>query len=106
MNTTAIHENLWQSWRHLRRRPWASLVVMMTLALAIGANTAIFTLVKVVAATTDVAMRMRPIGHAGDISASEFRHANRGPIHSIEIAAHSQESTASWSGIVWLLHMS
>lgn len=44
-NVTRIHEHLWQSIRHLRRRPWASLVVMTTLALAIGANTTIFTLV-------------------------------------------------------------
>ena len=40
-----VHEHLWQAWRHLRRRPWPSLVVVATLALAIGANTAIFTLV-------------------------------------------------------------
>jgi putative ABC transport system permease protein len=45
MNISRIHEHLWQSWRHLRRRPWASLVVMTTLALVIGANTTIFTLV-------------------------------------------------------------
>jgi predicted permease len=45
MNIAAMHQNLWQSWRHLRRRPWAALVVTITLALAIGANTAIFTLV-------------------------------------------------------------
>lgn len=41
----AIQQNVLHSWRHLRRRPWASLVVIMTLALAIGASTAIFTLV-------------------------------------------------------------
>lgn len=42
---TAIPQTLLHSWRHLQRRPWASLVVIITLALAIGANTAIFTLV-------------------------------------------------------------
>jgi putative ABC transport system permease protein len=45
MSLAAIHQNLAHSWRHLRRRPWASLVVIITLALTIGANTAIFTLV-------------------------------------------------------------
>jgi predicted permease len=45
MSVAAIHQSLWQSWRHLRRRPWGALVVVITLALAIGANTAIFTLV-------------------------------------------------------------
>jgi hypothetical protein len=45
MTIAAIHQNLWQGWRQLRRRPWAALVVSLTLALAIGANTAIFTLV-------------------------------------------------------------
>jgi putative ABC transport system permease protein len=41
----AFYQNLSHSWRHLRRRPWASLVVIITLALTIGATTAIFTLV-------------------------------------------------------------
>jgi hypothetical protein len=45
MTLAALEQNLRQSWRHLRRRPWAALVVIATLALAIGANTAIFTLV-------------------------------------------------------------
>ena len=45
MTIAAIHQNLWQGWRQLRRRPWAALVVALTLALAIGANTAIFALV-------------------------------------------------------------
>lgn len=42
---TTISQTLLHSWRHVRRHPWASLVVITTLALAIGANTAIFTLV-------------------------------------------------------------
>lgn len=45
MNTAVFHQNISQSWRHLRRRPWASVVVVITLALTIGANTTIFTLV-------------------------------------------------------------
>jgi putative ABC transport system permease protein len=45
MTIEIVQQNLWYAWRHLRRKPSFCAVVIVTLALGIGANTAIFSLI-------------------------------------------------------------
>src|SRR5688500_6632420 len=56
MDTVTAHIRQW--WRQARRRPTASVVIVMTLGLAIGASTAIFSLVAA------VVLRPLPFAHA------------------------------------------
>jgi predicted permease len=56
MDTLTAHIRQW--WRQARRSPTASLVIVMTLGLAIGASTAIFSLVDA------VVLRPLPFAHA------------------------------------------
>ena len=98
-----LRQDLAYAWRSTRRNPAFALVVVLTLALGIGANTAIFTLVDA------VLLRKLPvrdpdqlfaIGNPTRVSSLSVSDHQRGDIFSFLQYRHVRDNARSFSGLL------
>lgn len=72
----SVWQDLRFGWRMLARSPWFTIVAILTLALAIGANTAIFSL------TDQVFLRLLPVQHPEQLVALSSTEGRNGSVTS------------------------
>ena len=72
---TGLTQDLWYALRQLRKAPVFALTAIVTLALGIGANTAIFTVFN------QVLLRMLPVQNPGELVRFSFIGSDMGHVH-------------------------